>query len=150
MGMSDTRPGAGKRADTTAVLAWVRLARVFQKMNRAAAAEFAAHGLSAAQFDVIAQLGRSAGITQQELANRLLVTKGNVSQLLGKMEQRGLIARCHAGRANALSLTTEGQRLFAAVVPAHEARIAARFGALEPDERSQLLRLLRALDRSLE
>lgn len=148
--MSDAGPGAGKRADTTAVLAWIRLARVFQKMNRAAAPEFAAHGLSAAQFDVIAQLGRNAGISQQELADRLLVTKGNVSQLLGKMEQRGLIARCHAGRANALSLTTEGERLFVAVIPAHEARVAARFGALGPDERRQLLRLLRALDRSLE
>jgi DNA-binding MarR family transcriptional regulator len=106
--------------------------------------------LSTAQFDVIAQLGRSVGITQQELANRLLVTKGNVSQLLGKMEERGLIARCPEGRANVLSLTAEGQRLFATVVPAHEARIVARFGALAPDERRALLRLLRVLDHSLE
>jgi DNA-binding MarR family transcriptional regulator len=143
-------PGAGKRAEQSAVLAWMRLARVFQKMTRAATAEFACHGLSGAQFDVIAQLGRGEGITQQELANRLLVTKGNVSQLLDKMEGRGLIARCPEGRANALSLTPEGRRLFATVVPAHEARVAARFGALSADERGQLLRLLRTLDRSLE
>ncbi|MHB8644848.1 MAG: MarR family winged helix-turn-helix transcriptional regulator [Thermomicrobiales bacterium] len=143
-------PGAGKRAEKTAVMAWMRLARVFQKMTRAGAAEFACDGLSPAQFDVIAQLGRGEGITQQELANRLLVTKGNVSQLLSKMEARGLIARCHAGRANTLSLTPEGKRLFRTVVPAHEARIVARFGALAPDEQRQLLRLLRALDHSLE
>ncbi len=148
--MDNVRPGADRRAEQRAVLAWMRLARVFQKMNRAAAAEFATHGLSTAQFDVIAHLGHREGITQQELADRLLVTKGNVSQLLGKMEQRGLIARCHEGRANTLFLTPEGQRLFSTVVPAHEARIAARFGALRPDERSQLLRLLRTLDRTLE
>lgn len=148
--MDRATPGAGKRAEQTAVFAWIRLARIFQKMNRAAATEFAAYGLSQAQFDVIAQLGRSAGITQQELANRLLVTKGNVSQLLGKMEERGLITRCPEGRANILSLTAEGQRLFAIAVPAHEARIIARFGALSPDERRALLRLLRALDHALE
>ncbi len=148
--MSGETPGAGKRAETSAVLAWMRLARVFQKMTRAATAEFARHGLSGAQFDVIAQLGRGEGITQQELADRLLVTKGNVSQLLDKMEERGLIARCPEGRANALSLTPEGKRLFATVVPAHEAHIAARFGALAVDEQRQLLRLLRALDHSLE
>ncbi|MCA1668323.1 MAG: MarR family transcriptional regulator [Thermomicrobia bacterium] len=143
-------PGAGKRAEQRAVLAWMRLARVFQQMTRAEAAEFACYDLSGAQFDVIAQLGRGEGITQQELANRLLVTKGNVSQLLDKMEERGLIARRPAGRANALSLTAEGKRLFATVVPAHEARIAARFSGLSPDERRRLLRLLRVLDRTLE
>ena len=148
--MNRVTPGASKRAEQRAVFAWMRLARIFQKMNRSAAAEFASYGLSTAQFDVIAQLGRSAGITQQELANRLLVTKGNVSQLLGKMEERGLIVRCPEGRANTLSLTVEGQRLFATVVPAHEARIVARLSALAPDERRQLLRFLRVLDHSLE
>ncbi len=148
--MSEETPGAGKRAEKTTVLAWMRLVRIFQKMTRAGATEFACYGISPAQFDVIAQLGRGEGITQQELADRLLVTKGNVSQLLGKMEERGLIARCHAGRANTLSLTPEGKRLFTTVVPAHEARIVARFGALTTDERRELLRLLRTLDRSLE
>ena len=150
MTVNDTTPGAGKRAEKTTILTWMRLARVFQKMNRAAATEFAHHGLSLAQFDVIAQLGRNEGITQQELADRLLVTKGNVSQLLGKMERRGLILRCPEGRANALNLTPDGRHLFATVVPVHEARIMARFGALAPVEQRELLRLLRVLDHSLE
>jgi DNA-binding MarR family transcriptional regulator len=139
-------------ADTerTAVLAWLRLARVYQKVDRASAAQFAQSCLSVAQFDVIAQLGRGEGISQQELADRLLVTKGNISQLISKMERRGLIARRQQGRANALSLTAEGKRLFASVVPAQEAHITALFGALTASERRALLRLLRTLDRSLE
>lgn len=148
--MDRATPGAGKRAERTAIFTWIRLARIFQKMNRAAAAEIASYGLSTAQFDVIAQLGRHAGITQQELANRLLVTKGNVSQLISKMEERGLITRCPDGRANALSLTAAGQRLFEIIVPSHEARVIARFGALTPEERQQLLGLLRVLDHALE
>lgn len=148
--MNDDAPGAARRAEKTAVLAWLRFTRVCQKADRAFATAFAREGLSVAQFDIIAQLGRGEGITQQELADRLLVTKGNVSQLIGKMERRALIFRCQEGRANALYLTPEGKRLFAAALPAQEARIVALFGALSPDEQRDLLRLLRTLDHALE
>jgi DNA-binding MarR family transcriptional regulator len=148
--MDENGSDAANSVERTAVMAWLRLARIFQKVDRASATEFAVSGLSVAQFDVIAQLGRGEGISQQELANRLLVTKGNISQLIGKMERRGLITRRQEGRANALSLTAEGKRLFASVVPAQEAHIAALFGALTASERRALLRLLRTLDRSLE
>ena len=143
-------PAARRHAERTAVLAWLRLARVYQKINHLSAIAFARQGLSVAQFDVLTQLGTTEGITQQALADRLLVTKGNISQLLAKMERRDLIVRRQEGRANALFLTPAGRELFAAVVPAQEARIAARFAALSPTERRALLRLLRTLDHTLE
>src|SRR5438270_13809754 len=100
-----------RQGEKAALGAWLRLVRVFQKIEHAAAEHFTAHGLTVAQFDILAQLGRKEGISQQELADRLLVTKGNVSQLIGKMEERGLIYRCHTGRTNALYLTDAGKRL---------------------------------------
>jgi DNA-binding MarR family transcriptional regulator len=148
--MDEDTPGTGEGAERIAVLAWLRLARVFQKVDRASATQFARSGLSVAQFDIIAQLGQGEGISQQELADRLLVTKGNISQLLGKMERRGLIVRRQQGRTNALSLTPEGQRLFTSVVPDQERYIATLFGGLTASEQRALLRLLRMLDRSLE
>ncbi len=148
--MSDDALATDTPADTIAVTAWLRLVRVFQKVDRASSEGLAGKGLSVAQFDVLAQLGRAEGITQQELADRLLVTKGNVSQLLAKMEQRGLIERCQVGRANALSLTPAGKELRAAALPEHEAMIATQFAALSPTERRMLLRLLRKLDHALE
>lgn len=148
--MDEETSDTGKGAERTAVMAWLRLARIFQKIDRASAARFAASGLSVAQFDIIAQLGRSEGVSQQELADRLLVTKGNISQLIGKMERQGLIVRRPQGRANALFLAPEGQRLFASIVPTQEAHIAALFGALTTSEQRALLRLLRTLDHSLE
>ena len=131
------------------ILAWLRLARVFQKVDRASAAALRPLGLSVAQFDVIAQLGAKEGMTQQGLANSLLVTKGNISQLLGRMEERGLIRRQQEGRTMRLFLARGGKDLFATAVPAQEALIAERFAALKPDEQAQLLRLLRKLDQAL-
>jgi DNA-binding MarR family transcriptional regulator len=127
----------------------MRLARVFTKMDRAAAEMLRCHGLTVAQFDALAQIGASEGITQQELADKLLVTKGNISQLIAKMEARGLLRRCPRGRSLELSLTERGRALAAEVVPLQEAFVAARFGQLSPDEQRALLRLLRTLDRSL-
>ncbi|HSH78575.1 MAG TPA: MarR family transcriptional regulator [Herpetosiphonaceae bacterium] len=132
-----------------AVLAWLRLTRVFQKIERASAEHFRRWNLSAAQFDVLAQLGPAEGITQQELANKLYVTKGNVCQLLDKMEQSGLVVREQHGRSNRLYLTESGHRLFDETVPSEEAVLAEMFSALTLDEQAQLLALLRKLDHAL-
>ncbi|HEX9056958.1 MAG TPA: MarR family transcriptional regulator [Ktedonobacterales bacterium] len=134
---------------STAVATWLRLARVFQKIDHASVEELRARDLSVAQFDVLAHVGAAEGITQQELADSLLVTKGNVCQLLDRMEHSGLLERRQEGRVNHLFLTERGHQLFAETVPCHEAQIARQFEALTPREQAQLLTLLRKLDRSL-
>ena len=131
-------------------MAWLRLMRVFQKVDRVSGERLRAWDLSVGQFDVLAQVGAAEGIVQQELADSLLVTKGNVCQLLDRMEGRGLILRRREGRNNRIFLTEEGRRLFDEVVPAHEAFIAERFSALARAEQERLHELLRKLDRALD
>jgi|HigsolmetaAR201D_1030396.scaffolds.fasta_scaffold21319_2 DNA-binding MarR family transcriptional regulator len=133
-----------------AVLAWLRLARVFQKINTKSERFFRSQDLNSAQFDVLAKVGASSGITQQELAAALLVTKGNISQLLAKMEQDGLIVRRQEGRSNLLSLSERGQKLYEEVVPQQEQLIAELLQGLTRDEQFELLHLLRKLDHQLE
>ena len=99
---------------------------------------------------MLAHVGAAEGIVQQELADSLLVTKGNVCQLLDRMEGRGLILRRREGRNNRVFLTEEGRRLFDEVVPRHEALIAGRFSALSLEEQDQLHELLRKLDKALD
>ena len=134
---------------TPAVAVWLRLARVFQQVSRASNEQMRGWDLSLAQFDIIARVGASAGMTQQGLADGLLVTKGNICQMLDRMEHGGLIERRQEGRANRLYLTASGQRLFAEVVPAHEAMLTEQFATLTPDEQRTLLALLRRVDRAL-
>jgi len=132
-----------------AVLAWLRLARVFQKIDTRSERFFRTHELNTAQFDVLAQVGAARGMTQQELADALLVTKGNISQLLSKLEQAGMITRQQTGRTNCLSLTARGQAVFEVVVPQQEALIADLLAPLSDDEQRELLRLLRKLDQNI-
>ncbi len=130
------------------VLAWLRLNRAQQKLGRCFAERLRQEGLSLAQFDVLAQTGSHDGLTQQALADALLVTKGNVTQLLDRMEKAGLIERCQQGRINRVHLTRAGRRLYDRAVPAQEDRIEERFDVLTREEQSTLLRLLRKLERS--
>ena len=131
------------------VLAWLRLARVFQKVNQAAAEHLRGFNLNVAQFDVLTRVGAAEGLMQQEVADSLVVTKSNVCQLLDRMERAGLVQRRPDGRANRLYLTRAGRRLYDEVVPAHERLIAEQFSALSPSEQVQLLGMLRTVDRAL-
>lgn len=132
------------------VLARLRLYRVSQKIDRVLSVQLRSSGLNMAQFDVLAHVGAARGITQQQLADRLLVTKGNISQLLDRLEKRGLLRRCQDGRNNTLALTEQGQELYERTVPVHEQLIEEQLAVLSAQEVGDLLRLLRKLDHALD
>ncbi len=132
-----------------AVPVWLRLARVFQRVDRASVDLLRRWDLSVAQFDVLVQVGLREGLTQQQLADQLLVTKGNVCQLLDRMEERGLLERRQEGRANRLYLTDKGRALRSETMPAQEQLIEDVFAALPRAQQVALLASLRRLDHGL-
>jgi DNA-binding MarR family transcriptional regulator len=146
---SDTTSGnSGLRKPS--VIAWLRLAKVYHKVDRASAEHLSTYGLSVGQFDVLAQVGAHEGITQKELAEKLLVTKSNICQILGRMEERGLVSRRQEGRAKHLFLTKEGRRLFEEVVPSQEELIDRLLSSVPPEDHDLLSKTLGRLDRALQ
>src|SRR4051794_41855356 len=69
---------------------WFRFVRLNRRVTQAIGAELKAIGLSIPQFDLISTLTEREGVTQQELAERLYVTKGNVSGLVDRLVEAGL------------------------------------------------------------
>jgi DNA-binding MarR family transcriptional regulator len=148
-------PGANRTEplgrDARAVRTWVRLARVYGQLVRALAAQVREHGLTIAQFDVLTHVVRSEGLNQQELAAELLVTKGNVSHLVDRLETAGLIERrAGKGRTYHLYPTAAGRALREAIVPPHNALIAKLLASVPDDRLTTLHTTLRDLDRALE
>jgi DNA-binding MarR family transcriptional regulator len=137
------------RPRAAGLLAWLRLVRVFQRIDRASTEQLRCRQISPAQLDVLARVGSDEGISQQRLADALLVTKGNICQLLDKMQASDLLERRPEGRINRLFLTEKGRQIYAEVVPAHDALIVGLLGTLQADEQRTLLRLLRKLDHTL-
>ncbi len=109
------------------------------------ARELARRGRTPAQFQALWMLARHPGCTQQRLADALGVTKGNVSQLLAKLEVDGLVRREADGAAYVLRLTAAGERLTGELVPAHDAFLGRWLGRLSEPELAELERLLRRI-----
>jgi DNA-binding MarR family transcriptional regulator len=145
---SGTASGNSKLRNPS-VIAWLRLARVYHKVDRVSAEHLSTYGLSVGQFDVLAQVGAHEGITQRELAEKLLVTKCNVCQILSRMEERGLVTRRQECRAKRPFLTEEGRSLFDEVVPSQEELINRLLSCVPSEDHNLLSKTLGRLDRTL-
>lgn len=135
------------------VLAWLHLARIFNKMQQREAEHLRPYRLTVPQFDVLAQVHGQPGMSQSMLAARLFVTKGNVCGLIDRLTAAGLIERQTDAvdrRTNRLFLTTAGEELARKVVPAHEDFIQQQMAQLPDGDQQALRGLLRRLDRALE
>lgn len=86
--------------------------------------------LTPSQFDVIATLGDTEGMTCAELSDATLVTKGTLTGVLDRLAAKGLIKReAVAGdrRSTRVRLTEKGDALFRKVFAAHIAHIRPFF-----------------------
>jgi DNA-binding MarR family transcriptional regulator len=112
-----------------------------------------AHGLTLPHFDVLMTLRMSEGISQQELAKRLLVTKGNVCVIAQKLEIEGLIERRSDPtdqRFHRLYLTEAGRKMLVKVYPEHRALNARVMEGLSVAEQRTLHDLLARVDQALD
>ena len=127
------------------LLAWFRLSRFYNKSIRLSNQHLKEWNMTAAQFDVLVQIGLNNKITQQELSEKLFVTKGNITHLIQKMEKADLVQREQEWKTKYLSLTLSGEDLFKEVVPAQESFQAEQFKKLTIEEKKQLVALLKKL-----
>ena len=147
-----SEPIAINRPYRRSVLAWLHLQRIFQRIVRVEQALLAQYGLTRSQFDVLGHIATEPGLSQQALAERLLVTKGNVAGLIDRLEHAGLVERCgdpEDRRMHRLFLTDAGLAAFKRAAPALEATLHGQLDALTLDEQAQLMNLLAHWDRGL-
>jgi DNA-binding MarR family transcriptional regulator len=145
MDEQEMEPLLSRQDERLGLLVWFRLSRIYNRSIRESNQHLKQWGLSAAQFDVLAQVGSHERLTQQELADKLFVTKGNVTQLLGKLEEQGWIKREQEWKTKYLTLTESGKAVYDGIVPMQERFQASQFGALNTDEKKQLLELLKKI-----
>jgi DNA-binding MarR family transcriptional regulator len=98
------------------------------------------------RFDLLAQLDKAPnGMTLGELSQRMMVSNGNVTGLAERLVEQGLLDRRASPtdrRAQLVSLTAEGRRVFRAMARTHEDWIADIFAELTSDDIEALMRLL--------
>lgn len=106
-----------------------------------------------ARFDVLAQLARPPHEpTMGELSQRLMVTKGSITDVVGRLEAAKLVERRRDrvdARVQRVRLTARGRRIAHEIIPVHNAWLAELLGEFGRSDLKQLDRLLGRLRTSL-
>ena len=100
-------------------------------------------GITNAQYDILNYVYNHTGRTQKELATTLVVTKGNITQIITNMERLDLIKRKQVGKAKQLFVTENGRQIYEQITPKLEKAHADALAELDLAEQKQLLRLLK-------
>lgn len=130
------------------------LAECMQGFERVSGDAVRQHGLTHAQFDIIATLGNTTGMSYKELGERTLITKGTLTGVIERLEQKDLVVRERSSddkRSFFVRLTPAGDQVFCNVFPKVIARGKELFTAYSDDDYAALetaLGLLRERIRS--
>ena len=128
------------------------LVKCYQAFEAYSATHIRALGLTPPQFDIIATLGNTLGMTATELGEKTLITKGTLTGVVDRLASRGWVERVahdRDGRCQIIRLTRAGEALFAKVFPAHLAHVGACFAGVSAAEHTRWQAALRSLEHVL-
>ncbi|WP_258162923.1 MarR family winged helix-turn-helix transcriptional regulator [Rhizobium sp. TH2] len=133
---------------------WLRMLSttklISQEIRRRLRVEF---GATLPQFDLLAQLYREPeGLRLGEISKRTMVTNGNITGLVARLEEDGLIFRETPGddrRVTVARLTEAGRLAFAEMARAHELWIHELMADIDQSAVSTLIRTMDQLQRSV-
>ena len=117
------------------------LVQCYQAFERYSAAHIQTLDLTPPQFDVVATLGNTKGMTFRELGEKTLITKGTLTGVVDRLEAKGIVSRENCpndGRSTIVRLSHQGEKIFDNAFPAHISHLREAFGQVCAKELSTL------------
>lgn len=145
--------GVSDPAVVAAVRAYVKLMRASRAVLARIEPLLARSGLTVTQLGVLEAVLHKGPQTQRALGRLVLTSAGNMTDVIDKLESRGLVVRVAVPgdrRSLNVALTEPGRALIEDVFPRHAADIAAAMAGVAPEELDGFGDLLRALGRGKE
>lgn len=128
--------------------AYVKLLRASRAVLARVEPRLVASGLTTTQFGVLEAILHKGPLSQRDLSLKVLTSPGNMTDLIDKLEARGLVRRVRQKadrRAVRVELTAAGTALIEPLFAAHARDIDAAMAGLDAAELRQLGALLRKL-----
>ncbi|RYY37278.1 MAG: MarR family transcriptional regulator [Sphingomonadales bacterium] len=143
----------GALGDHADVRLWLRLLSCTMAIEKSVQRVLGERGTTLPRFDVMAALERAEdGLTMGALSQALLVSNGNVTQLVQKLAADALVQVApdpNDRRVFRVRLTEDGRAHFAELAAVHHDRIHALLAALPRDDHAGLYAALGALKTSI-
>ncbi|KQV90559.1 MarR family transcriptional regulator [Massilia sp. Root351] len=124
------------------------LAECMQGFERLSGEHVRECGLTHAQFDIIATLGNTEGMSYKELGDKTLITKGTMTGVIERLEQKGLVERVRSlddKRSWFIRLSPQGEQVFREVFPKVISRGGEVFAGYSDDDFAALEKTLSGL-----
>ena len=124
------------------------LSGTYQAFEVYSSAHVRSLGLTPAQFDIVATLGNTNGMTARELGEKTLITKGTLTGVVDRLVDKRLVRRAAMpsdGRCQIIQLTAQGEKLFARIFPAHLTHMERAFAKLSQKDLNGMTEHLRRL-----
>lgn len=103
-------------------------------------------GLNLTEFAVLELLYHKGDQPIQQIGKRILISSGNMTYVLDKLEARRYIERIHCPKDRRViyaALTEEGRRVISCIFPTHSKMIHNLFSQLNSAEKDMLIYLLK-------
>ena len=130
------------------VATYVKLLRAAKAVVARLEPLLAANGLTMTQLGVLEAILHRGPLTHRQLGRKVLTSAGNLSDVIDKLETRGLVRRVRCPEDRRLvhvDLTDSGRCLIERLFPDHARDIAQAMSGLDPAKLAELGDLLRAL-----
>jgi len=101
--------------------------------------------LTPSQARVLFTIGGTDGMTCKDIGDVTLITKGTLTGVIDRLEQKGLVERWSVegdGRKTIVALTRRGENVFEKEFPKHIAFLKEKFDKLGARDRKQAVALL--------
>ena len=142
----------GALGDRSSVRVWLRLLSCTMAIEKEVQRRFAERGMTLPRFDVLAALDRHSEMNMGALSKALLVSNGNITQLVQKLVRDGLVELNKPPedrRSSIVRLTAEGRQQFVKLAKAHSDWIDQIVGDLNFTQRERLYVALGVLKLSI-
>lgn len=126
----------------------VVLSRAYKSVLSQVEKDVKGYGLTVMEFSVLELLFHKGSVPLQKIGEKVLMTSGNITYTVDKLEGKGLVRRinCHKDRrVTYAELTPEGNALLTRIFPRHGEAVESIMAGLTPAEQEQAIQLLKKL-----
>lgn len=127
---------------------YVALTRATQWLNAHTERDIRQYGLTRTEFGVLELLYHKGSQPIQQICGKVLMSSGNITYVVDKLEKKGLVARRASTEDRRLiyaEITNKGEQFIEEVFPKHTEVIEQAMAGLSPEEKSVAAQLLKNL-----
>lgn len=150
-----TRLAENAETRKTRLRLWLNILRTTRSVENALREEMRlSYDQTLPRFEILAVLERSeSGLRMSALSEKLMVSNGNVTGIVERLVQDGLVERLPVPgdkRATLVRLTHKGEAVFAEMADGHERWVNDLLAAVPPDTAQPLIDALTTIRRQLK